>query len=197
MNWIDGDIIPDGPTVQLQPLKEDHFEELVNLGNDKAIWQHIPVAMNTQFDRLQALISGMVEKGKGTQFPFAILHKASGRLIGSTRFMDMHQQHLKLEIGWTWLHPDHWGTRANPECKLLLLSHCFEVLKTRRVHLKTDEHNIRSRKAIAKIGASFEGILRYDMIRANGTKRNSAYFSITDDEWPIAKQKLQELIGLL
>ncbi len=104
--------------------------------------------------------------------------------------MDIQPNHKKLEIGWTWLHPDYWGTEVNLECKLLLLTYCFEELKTYRVQFKTDENNIRSRKAIEKIGGKFEGILRHDMIRDNGTKRNSAYFSIIDSEWGDVKRAL-------
>ena len=105
-------------------------------------------------------------------------------------------KHKKLEIGSTWLHPDYWATAINPECKLLLLTYCFEVLQAVRVQLKTDEKNMRSRKAIEKIGGQFEGILRNDMIRDNYTKRNSAYFSIIDDEWKDKKARLIELHNL-
>jgi RimJ/RimL family protein N-acetyltransferase len=107
--------------------------------------------------------------------------------------MDIQQQHKKLEIGSTWLHPTYWATVVNLECKLLLLTHCFEVLEASRVQLKTDENNIRSRKAIEKIGGQFEGILRSDMLRDNNTKRNSAYYSIIAEEWPVIKIKLTDL----
>ena len=107
--------------------------------------------------------------------------------------MDIQPKHKKLEIGTTWLHPDYWGTAVNLECKLLLLTYCFESLATVRVHLKTDEKNLRSRKAIEEIGGQFEGILRNDMLRDNNTRRNSAYYSITDVEWPDKKIKLTEL----
>ena len=99
-----------------------------------------------------------MERGNGTQFPFIIFHKLENRIIGSTRFLDIQEKHLKLEIGWTWLDPNYWGTAINLECKLLLLTFCFETLKTTRVQFKTDENNLRSRKAIEKIGGQFEGI---------------------------------------
>ena len=124
----------------------------------------------------------MNEKEKETQFPFVIYHKVHKKIIGATRFLDIQAQHKKLEIGWTWLHPNYWGTTVNLECKLLLLTYCFEKLNAIRVQFKTDENNIRSRKAIEKIGGKFEGILRNDMLRDNGTKRNSAYYSIIDSE---------------
>lgn len=108
--------------------------------------------------------------------------------------MDIHFLHRKLEIGWTWLHPDYWATAVNLECKFLLLSFSFEELKALRVQLKTDENNIRSRKAIAKIGGQYEGILRKDILRDNGTSRNSVYFSLLDNEWERAKINLQGLL---
>ena len=136
----------------------------------------------------------MAERKKGNQFPFVIFHKHNKKLIGSTRFLDIQPKHKKLEIGSTWLHLDYWATEVNLECKLLLLTYCFENLQTIRVQLKTDENNIRSRKAIEKIGGQFEGILRNDMIRANNTIRNSAYYSILINEWNEKKLKLAELI---
>ena len=107
--------------------------------------------------------------------------------------MDIFPKHKKLEIGSTWLHPGYWATEINLECKLLLLTYCFEELKAVRVQLKTDENNIRSRKAIEKIGGQFEGVLRNEIIRDNGTKRNSAIYSIIDEEWTAKKERLIEL----
>ena len=126
--------------------------------------------------------------------PFVIIHKQDGKIIGSTRLMHIDPPHRKLEIGWTWLHPDYWATAVNLECKLLLLSFCFETLQAVRVQLRTDERNIRSRKAIAKIGGKYEGILRHDLIRDNGTFRNSAYFSLIHTEWSDAKTNLTTLL---
>ena len=142
----------------------------------------------------QILASGLSEKEARTQFPFVIRHKLSGGLVGSTRFLDIQSSHRKLEIGSTWLIPEYWATSVNLECKLLLLTYCFEKLNAFRVQLKTDENNIRSRKAIEKIGGVFEGILRNDMIRDNGTKRNSAYYSIIEEEWILKRKNLEKLL---
>ncbi len=106
--------------------------------------------------------------------------------------MDISLQHRGLEIGWTWLTPALWGTGFNYECKLLLLTHAFEKLHMIRVYLKTDENNLRSRTAIGKIGASFEGILRNHMIRDDGTYRHSAVYSIIESEWPEVKLSLKQ-----
>ncbi len=108
--------------------------------------------------------------------------------------MDIQPVHKKLEIGSTWVHPNFWGSAVNLECKFLLLTYAFEKLHTKRVQFKTDENNVRSRKAIEKIGGQFEGILRNDMLRDNNTLRNSAVYSIIEGEWEENKMKLTRLL---
>jgi len=194
MNWITEPPILSGKHVELIPLDEAHLEQLEQLAQDQRIWEFIAVDMSTPEKRLATFKNAFLEQEKGTQVPFVILHKSSNQLIGSTRLMEIHAKHQKLEIGWTWLHPDYWATVINLECKLLLLTYAFEKLKTIRVQLKTDENNIRSQTAIRKIGAQVEGILRNDQIRDNGTKRNTVYFSILDSEWERAKINLINLM---
>lgn len=194
MNWIKPGTILNGALVELVPLEEKHFEELTVLAGEKRIWEFIPIDMSTKEKCFEAFADAILEREKGAQFPFVIVHKKERKIIGSTRLMNIEPAHKKLEIGWTWLFPDYWATAVNLECKLLLLTFCFEELKAIRVQLKTDENNIRSRKAIEKIGGQYEGVLRHDMIRANGTIRNSAYFSIINTEWDSAKQNLANLL---
>lgn len=194
MKQIEETQILTGNIVELQPMQPYHFTELEALAKDARIWQHYVFDGTNSANFRTALQAGLTEKEKGTQFPFVIYHKADNKLIGGTRYLDIQPAHRKLEIGWTWLHPDYWGTPVNLECKLLLLTFAFEQLQAVRVQLKTDENNIRSRKAIEKIGGRFEGILRNDMLRENGTHRNSAYYSIIDTEWPDAKKQINELL---
>lgn len=190
MNFTDISINLEGNRVLLVPLEKTHFDKLIALAKDKRIWEHYAID-GSDSDKLNgALTAALKERESGNQFPFVIIEKRSNSIIGSTRFLDIQPLHKKLEIGWTWLHPDHWKTNVNTECKLLLLTYCFEQLKFRRVQFKTDELNIRSRKAIEKIGAKYEGILRNDMVRENGTNRNSAYYSIIESEWNQVKEKL-------
>lgn len=184
-----------GEQVELIPLELKHFEELTNLAKESKIWEFIPIDMSNSEKCQLTFTNAMIQREKGTQFPFVIYHKKNNKIIGSTRLMNIEPEHRKLEIGWTWLHPDYWATVVNLECKLLLLNFCFEELKTIRVQFKTDENNIRSQKAIRKIGAQFEGILRNDMIRDNGTFRNSAYFSIIIKDWPIVSTNLISLLN--
>jgi len=183
-----------GNTVELLPLQKSHFAELEILASDKRIWEFYTLDGSQPPRFREAFDIALLEMERGTQFPFVIFHKESNKLIGSTRFLDIQLYNRKLEIGWTWLHPDYWATVVNPECKLLMLTHCFEELDLVRVQFKTDENNLRSRNAIEKVGGQFEGVLRNDMIRDNGTKRNSAYYSIIDSEWPVVKMKLKKQI---
>ena len=195
MNWIKHSTSLDGEAVKLMPLEEAHFNELCKLAEDKRIWEFIPIDMSDPKKCIVAFSKAIAEREKGTQFPFVIFHKKQNKIIGSTRLMNIEPEHKKLEIGWTWLHPDYWASEINLECKFLLLSFCFEELKAIRVQLKTDENNMRSRKAIEKIGGLFEGILRQDMIRENGTLRNSVYFSLLDREWIDKKMNLEKLLN--
>ncbi len=183
-----------GETIELIPLQNEHFKELESISADARIWEFLSVNGSTPGRCIQLMNDALLEREKGTQFPFVIYHKKEQRLIGSTRFMEIVSQHKKLEIGWTWLQPQYWATHINPECKMLLLNYCFNVLKVVRVQLKTSEKNIRSQKAIVKIGAQFEGVLRNDLIQENGTPRSSAYFSILNSEWPAAEEKLQQYL---
>lgn len=192
-NWIDYPMTLTGQTVDLCSLKQEHFTELEALAKDKRIWEFYPYDGSDANTFLNIFNTGIRERENGTQFPFVIFHKQNNKIIGSTRFLDIQPKHKKLEIGFTWLHPNYWGSEVNIECKLLLLTHCFEKLQTVRVQLKTDENNLRSRKAIQKIGAQFEGILRNDMIRDNNTRRNSAYYSIVEEEWEDKKLALTNL----
>lgn len=194
MHWIKSNTILEGELVKLIPLDEKHFKELEILAREKKIWEYIPIDMGTTKMCFKVFANALVERENGTQFPFVIFYKKEKKIVGSTRLMNIKPKHKNLEIGWTWLHPDYWATAVNLECKLLLLKFCFEELKTVRVWLKTDENNIRSRKAILKIGAQYEGTLRHELIRDDGTLRNSPYFSIINTEWDNAKKNLTNLL---
>jgi len=194
MAWIKQSVFLKGNQVNLVPLETSHYDELINLSKDPRIWKHYAIDGSDSTKLKSSLENALVERLKGNQYPFVIAHKKENKIIGSTRFLDINQEHKKLEIGWTWLSPEYWGKTVNLESKLLLLTYCFENLSARRVQLKTDENNIRSRKAIEKIGGQFEGIIRNDMIRYNGTSRQSAYYSIIDNEWLDIKIRLNKLI---
>ncbi len=178
----------------IKPPEVTHFEELILLAKDTRIWQHYAIDCSDTQKMTIILNSALTERENGKQYPFVIIDQNSNKIIGSTRFLDIKSEHKKLEIGWTWLHPSFWSTNSNMECKTFLLTYCFEELFTCRVQFKTDENNIRSRKAIEKIGGRFEGTIHNDMIRDNGTHRNFSYYSIIDSEWLKVKEQLLKLL---
>lgn len=135
------------------------------------------------------------EQAHGVSLPFAIVEKASGRAVGSTRYGNIDRAHRRVEIGWTWVARLWQHTSVNTESKYLLLRHAFETLRCIRVELKTDSLNERSRAAILRIGAREEGVFRNHMITASGRIRHSVYFSITDAEWPSVKAQLEEKLN--
>ncbi|UCA60406.1 GNAT family N-acetyltransferase [Chryseobacterium rhizoplanae] len=192
--WILHPTILEGTHVELIPLEKEHFEELYAAAADKDLWTLIPTDGSDKAIFYKNYKLALSERDNGNQYPFVIRHKETQKLIGSTRFFEIYPSDKKLEIGWTWITKEFWGSSVNLECKLLLLTYCFEVLKANRVQLKTKDDNLRSRKAIEKIGGVFEGILRKDKIQNDGTTRNAAYYSILDDEWNTAKQKIETLI---
>lgn len=194
MNELKAPLTLSGDTVDLVSLEESHFEILQRLAVDETIWKFYPFNLSDPSRFRETLVNALTERERGAHFPFVVYHRRDNRIIGSTRFMDIQPKHRKLEIGFTWLVPEYWGSGVNPECKLLLLTHCFESLGIKRVHIKTDENNLRSRKAIEKIGGTFEGIIRNDMVRDNGSERNSASYSIIDKEWQEVKAKLIKLV---
>jgi RimJ/RimL family protein N-acetyltransferase len=189
-SWIKHPTILTGNLVELIPLEEEHFDELYKAASDKKLWEFIPTDGSVHEKFLKGYNASLADREKGMQYPFVIKHKETGKLIGSTRFIDIVPADSRLEIGFTWITQPYWGTAINFECKLLLMTFSFETLKAVRVQLKTDENNIRSRTAIQKIGGKFEGILRKDRLRDNGTYRNSAYYSILDTEWEEAKKSI-------
>ena len=189
MNAIPHPVVLEGKLVRLEPLTQEHYEGLVRCGNDERIWDHMTIR-HSRTELLTELRSAMLMRGNGSQYPFTIIEQTTGRPIGSTRFFDIHFQHKKLEIGYTWYHPDYWGKGYNTECKFLLLRFCFEEMGLQRVQLKTRDTNLRSQAAIRGIGAQYEGTLRKDRVMPGGEVRDSMVFSILDDEWPEVKAGL-------
>jgi len=195
MNWIKNNLKLEGKKVVLLPLVEKHFEELMDAGQHDIIWTYMPVRGMDKEKLLEELKNALVQKEKGEQFTFVVVDKAVGKIIGSTRFLKLNEEHKNLEIGWTWYQPAYWSKGYNEECKLLLLNYCFGTLKTIRVQIVASEKNSRSRKAIERVGAKFEGILRHIVIR-NGDKRGAAFYSILEEEWPAVKENLLKLIAI-
>jgi len=132
----------------------------------------------------------LLARDEGREVPFVIVDRRSGRIAGSTRFLEITPAHRGIEIGWTWLSPDAWRTAINTECKRLLLGHCFDTLGMIRVQLKTDRRNERSQRAIERLGATREGVLRHHRIMPDGYLRDTVYYSILAEEWPAVRTRL-------
>jgi N-acetyltransferase len=180
----------EGRHVRLEPLSNTHLAGLAEVGLDDDLWKWIPTPVRTVDDMSEYVQTALDEQSRGVSLPFAIIEKATGRVIGSTRIANIERMHHRVEIGWTWVARSWQRTPVNTEAKLLLLTHAFETLGCMRVELKTDSQNERSRAAILRIGAKEEGIFRNHMITASGRIRHSVYFSIIDSEWPAVKARL-------
>jgi N-acetyltransferase len=180
----------EGTFVRLEPLSQVRANELSEACEDGKLsdiwytWVPSPDRMSAEIDRRLALYEA------GSMIPFTTVDKTSGRAIGMTTFMNIKLENLKVEIGSTWLAQSFQGTAINPEAKLLMLGYAFESLGCNAVELRTHEKNLQSRAAIEKLGAKLDGILRNDMVMANGTIRNTAVYSITKDEWPSVRVAL-------
>ena len=141
------------------------------------------------------LDDALANAAAGLELPFATVRRADGRVVGSTRYLTLRPEHASLEIGWTWLSPDAWGTGVNVEAKLLMLEDAFGRLGCRRVELKTDALNERSRRAMEALPAQFEGVHRKHMLVRAGENRDSAWYSVVDDEWPAVRANLLRRLG--
>jgi RimJ/RimL family protein N-acetyltransferase len=197
MSWINHPIRLPGSLVRLEPLVESHFDALIQCGSAPQIWQHLPVDGSNPELLRRELVTAILNRTVGSQYPFTIITQEGNRIIGSTRLFDIFEEHRKLEIGWTWYDPEAWGKGYNTECKLLLLTYVFETLRANRVQLKTRNANERSRAAIEKIGGVYEGCLRCDRVMPDGSVKDTMVYSIIKGEWAGVKLKLQNLINNL
>jgi N-acetyltransferase len=184
-----------GERAALAPLEAAHLRALHEAGRSPQIWTYMPMRATTLEDMRVLIDEALRARQAGTEFPFVITDLDTKRIVGSTRFLDISLVHSSVEIGWTWLAPEVWRTRINTECKYLLLRHCFEVLRTVRVQFKTDVRNIQSQRALERIGAQKEGVLRRHRILPDGYVRDSVFYSIIAEEWPAAKCRLEGLLS--
>jgi RimJ/RimL family protein N-acetyltransferase len=181
-----------GRLVVVEPLATAHEAGLVAAAAESELFRWMPVDMASSPDAVHRWLETALENAEAQrEVPFAILDAGSEEVLGSTRFLELRFEHLRVEIGWTWLARPAWSTGANVETKLLLLGHAFEQAGCRRVEFKTDSRNERSRGALVALGAQFEGVLRKHMVVRGGDARDSAYFSVIDDDWAELKPRLE------
>jgi RimJ/RimL family protein N-acetyltransferase len=202
------DVVLRGAHVRLEPLVRAHVPALVAAaGRDAALylWSAVPLTMS---DMAQYVDSALAERAAGSALPFATVRLSDGAVIGSTRFFLLerwswpagHDQGRRgsfdgCEIGYTWLAADAIRTAVNTETKLLMLAHAFEVWGVQRVCFHTDVRNERSRNALSRIGAQFEGVLRAHRLGTDLMPRDSARFSLLAAEWPPTKHRLQQRLA--
>jgi RimJ/RimL family protein N-acetyltransferase len=182
-----------GQTVDLEPLEQRHAADLFKAGARPEIWRFMPIrGFTTQAGVARWIENARAAAAEGREEPFAIVERATGTAIGSTRLLDIRPEERALEIGWTWLAPSHQRTSVNTEAKYLLLRHAFEERLVLRVAFYTDAQNGRSRAALVRLGAVYEGTLRLHRARAlNRYERDSAAYSIIAPEWPSVKARLE------
>jgi RimJ/RimL family protein N-acetyltransferase len=185
-------VVLEGRHLRLEPLTPAHHADLCEVGLDPDLWRWIPIPVRTPEDMSIYIETALAEQASGRSLPFAQIEQATGKAIGSTRYMNIETAHRRVEIGSTWIAPAWQRTPINSESKYLLLKHAFEVLGCMRVELKTDSLNERSRAAIRRIGAIEEGIFRNHMIVHTGRIRHTVYYSIVDSEWPGVKAQLEQ-----
>jgi RimJ/RimL family protein N-acetyltransferase len=182
-----------GKYVRLEPLTEAHIPALAEIGTGQDFWQFMLYGeMRTDADMRGWVLDILSRK---QDVPFVAVHLASGRVAGATRYLNVMPKDRGLEIGGTWYGPEFQRTAVNTECKYLLLKHAFETLGCIRVQLKTDSRNLRSQKAIERIGGVKEGVLRNHMILPDGLIRHSVFYSILDSEWVGVKMRLEEMMS--
>ena len=179
-------------SVRLEQLRPEHLAGLTTAGRDPRIWTWMPSDGSTD-DGMRAIVeAALAAQATSSMVTFVTVETTAGRVVGSSRYLNIAPADLRLEIGWTWIDPAFQRSAVNTEAKIAMLGHAFDVLGCRRVELKTDALNVQSRTAILGIGATFEGIFRKHMVMAGGRARDSAYYSILDDEWPAVSSRLRE-----
>jgi N-acetyltransferase len=188
-------VVLTGEHVRLEPMTEDHILGLAEIGVGQPFWDFMLYGNISTVEEMRNWVLDILSRAEqGTDLPFVAIHLASGRVAGATRYLNIAPKDRGLEIGGTWYGPEFQRTVVNTECKYLLLRHAFETLGCIRVQLKTDLRNERSQKAIERIGAVKEGVLRNHMILPDGRIRHSVLYSILDTEWPDVKNRLEEML---
>ena len=180
----------EGRLVRLEPMRRDHLDGLARVGLDPEIWRYV---VTRPVDRagLEAwMTTAMHNAEAGVELPFVTLERTTGMPVGSSRYLNIVPEHLRLEIGWSWVGRDLQRRGVNREAKLLMLTHAFDGLGCNRVEFKTDSLNESARRALAAVGATFEGIFRDHMVMPEGRLRHSAWYSVTRQEWPAVRTAL-------
>ena len=185
----------EGPTVRLEPLGTRHLDGLCEVGLDPELWRLTVSRVHDRAGMEHYVATALAEQRAGSGLPFATVWRATGQVVGTTRFGNVSVEHRRVEIGWTWLGRGWQRTGVNTEAKYLMLRHAFEQWDCIRVELKTRRLNERSRAAMRRIGAQEEGVLRRHMVNEGGSLRDSVFYSVIAEEWPEVKRHLEGLMA--
>ena len=185
----------EGRYVRLVPMALAHLDGLCEVGLDAELWRWTGGRIESRADMERYIGNALARQTAGTALPFVLVEPGAGKIVGSSRFGSIDAAHKRVEIGWSWVARPWQRTGVNTEAKYLMLRHAFETLGCVRVELKTDALNEASRRAIERIGATREGVLRQHMIAPGGRLRDSVYFSILDHEWPDRKARLEAMLA--
>lgn len=191
---FDDDIILENQIARLEPLTEAHRSLLAGVASEPLLWEFVPNPAYTQEGWKKYMDTALQLRAEKKRYPFVIIDKKSGKYAGSSSYGNLSIVDHRIEIGWTWIGTDFWGTKLNSACKFLLLSFAFDKMDLHRVELKTDVRNERSRQAILNLGAQEEGVLRSHMSLQDGNRRDSIYYSILRNEWPEVRLSLLQKI---
>lgn len=181
----------EGCYIRLAPLSLSHHAALCEVGLDAALWEFTTIRLQTPEDMRRYIEAALHEQAEGAVLPFVILEKRSGKVIGTSRYHNINPAHRRVEIGFTWVAIPWQRTPVNTEAKYLMLKQAFEQYRCVRVEFKADTRNERSRRALLRIGATQEGILRSYMVSGHKGVRDVVLFSIIDSEWPAVKAELE------
>ncbi|WHY22006.1 GNAT family N-acetyltransferase [Paenibacillus sp. G2S3] len=187
--------ILEGTTIKLVPMDESHVEGLARVLRNPDIWEFTWRKITSDEQVHDLITTAFTNQKNGSQIPFVIIEQASGQIVGTTRIMHPDLVHRNAEIGCTWVSPEYWRTSVNTEAKSLLLHYCFEELKLIRVEFTVVKTNLRSQRAVERLGAVKEGVLRQHRIRSDGSIHDNVVFSILDKEWPSVKENLHYLLN--
>ena len=184
-----------GQRVRLEPIGPHHAKDLFLVGRDEVIWRYLTTPPFSSLEDAENWVRMCIDRmGTGLRVQYAVVLPGEGKAIGSTGYLDIDRANRTLEVGMTWYGVDYQRTFVNTECKYLLLKNALEDQGARRVCIKTDVNNTRSRRAIERIGGVQEGILRNHRINRDGSNRDSVYYSIIDSEWPRVKENLEKML---
>ena len=185
-----------GRYIELVPLEVAHVDALAMAGRDPRIWEFMKFGPRTTRAGMADLVDSYLAREKlGVDLPFTVVRRETGVPIGMTRYLDIDRANRWVEIGGTWLDTAYWHSPFNTDSKLLLLRHAFESENVLRVQIKTDTRNVRSARAIERLGAVWEGVLRDHMVLPSGYVRSSVYYSILAREWPAVRARLEGFLA--